>query len=120
MTVQDPMSDLPRPPRRSARRILAERAGLLGVLVLLVLVFGALSNSFLSVRTLVSIANQIPDLTLIAVGLTLVLITGGIDLSVGSVLALCSAVIGVTMVDGGLSLGPAILKLIRSGGEFTR
>lgn len=101
--------------RPSVRRVMAERAGLVGVLLLLVVVFGALSNSFLSVRTLVSIANQIPDLTVIAVGLTLVLISGGIDLSVGSVLALCSAVIGVAMVDASLSLSSAVLLALLAG-----
>jgi ribose transport system permease protein len=95
--------------------VFAERAGLFGALLLLILVFGSLSNSFFSLRTLVSIANQIPDLTLLAVGLTLVLISGGIDLSVGSVLALCSAVIGVAMVDGNFSLGTAALFALTAG-----
>ena len=95
--------------------MLAERAGLLGALVLLILVFGSFSSSFLSARTLVSIANQIPDLTVIAVGMTLVLIASGIDLSVGSVLALCSAVLGVAMVDGGMSLGLAAVMALAAG-----
>lgn len=112
---QDKTLALPSQPKPSARRVLAERAGLIGALLLLILVFGSLSNSFLSARTLVSIANQIPDLTVIAVGLTLVLISGGIDLSVGSVLALCAAVIGVAMVDGNLSLGMAALFAIAAG-----
>ena len=42
-------------------------------------------------------ANQVPDLTVIAVGMTFVLIIGGIDLSVGSVMALGSAMLGVAM-----------------------
>lgn len=97
------------------RTLLLERAVLLGVLLLLIAVFGSLSNAFLTTRTFISIANQIPDLTLVAVGLTLVLITGGIDLSVGSVLALCSAVIGVAMVDGGWSLTTALLLAMSVG-----
>ena len=110
------MSDhLPTRPAPSVGRVLAERAGLAGALLLLILVFGSLSSSFLSTRTLVSIANQIPDLTVIAVGLTLVLISGGIDLSVGSVLALCSAVVGVMMVDAGLSIGSAAVIALAAG-----
>jgi|TARA_Y100000310_G_scaffold341113_1_gene439201 ribose transport system permease protein len=108
-------SHLPTRPASSARSVFAERAGLLGALLLLILVFGSLSSSFFSTRTLISIANQIPDLTVIAVGLTLVLISGGIDLSVGSVLALCSAVLGVTMVGGGLSLGSAAAIALAAG-----
>jgi ribose transport system permease protein len=69
------------------------------VLLILVTVFGSLSERFLSARTAISIANQIPDLTVVAIGMTFVLIAGGIDLSVGSVLALCGAFIGKWMID---------------------
>jgi ribose transport system permease protein len=97
------------------RRIVLERLGLVGALLLLIGVFGLLSDSFMSTRTLVSIANQIPDLTVIAVGMTLVLISGGIDLSVGSVLALCSAVVGVMMVNAGFGVVPAVLLALLAG-----
>lgn len=73
--------------------------GLLLVLVFLVALFSSLSEHFFTLQTLATVANQIPDLTVIAVGMTLVLIIGGIDLSVGSVLALGAAVLGVAMVD---------------------
>jgi ribose transport system permease protein len=78
---------------------MAQYAGLLMALALLVIVFGSLSENFLQFGTAISIANQIPDLALLAVGMTLVLIIGGIDLSVGAVLALSSAVLGALMVD---------------------
>lgn len=74
-------------------------AGLVGVLGILVAVFSLSSKNFFQLATLISIANQIPDLTLVAVGMTLVLVVGGIDLSVGSVLALSSAVMGTFIVD---------------------
>ncbi len=92
---------------RRRTRFAADLLGLLAALVLLVLLFGSQSESFLSARTLVSIANQIPDLTVVAVGMTLVLIAAGIDLSVGSVLAFCAAVTGALMVDSGWSLASA-------------
>lgn len=76
---------------------MVQYAGLAGVLALMLACFGFASNNFFQVQTLLTIANQIPDLTFVAVGMTLVLIIGGIDLSVGSILALCSAVIGVLM-----------------------
>lgn len=75
--------------------------GLLAVLGLMCLLFGLASDRFLTTRTFTSIANQIPELTLVAVGMTLVLVIGGIDLSVGSLLALGSAILGVLMVDRG-------------------
>lgn len=87
---------------------LLQYAGLLGVLALLVLIFSLMSQNFLSQQTLITIANNIPDLTVIAVGMTLVLIIGGIDLSVGSLLALSSAVLGVLMVNYGWPLWVAV------------
>lgn len=94
--------------RQKLKNAFVQYAGLIAVLVVLVAVFSLGSKNFFQQSTLVSIANQIPDLTFIAVGMTLVLIVGGIDLSVGSVLALASAVLGVAMVDHGWPLWGAI------------
>lgn len=80
-------------------RKLAEYGAMLGIWVLLVLLFGMLSHNFLSTRTFISLANRIPSLTVVAAGMTLVLIIGGIDLSVGSLLGLSSAVLGVAIVQ---------------------
>ena len=73
------------------------------------------SKNFFQTATFITIANQIPDLTLIAVGMTMVLIIGGIDLSVGSVLALSSAVLGSLMVDHGWQLWSAIPFCVLAG-----
>lgn len=96
-------------------RSLMQYAGLLGVLFLLTSIFGAFSDNFLRTATFISIANQIPDLTLIAVGMTLVLVVGGIDLSVGSILALSSAVLGALMVDYDWPLWAAIPLCLLTG-----
>lgn len=69
----------------------------MGLLVL----FGILSENFLTVRTLNTLANRVPALTVVAAGMTLVLVVGGIDLSVGSVLGFCGAVLGCAMVGWG-------------------
>lgn len=90
------------------RKNLMQYGALLLVLLCMVGVFGWRSENFLQKSTFVSIANQIPDLTFVTVGMTLVLIIGGIDLSVGSVLALSSAVVGVLMVDRDWSLWAAV------------
>ena len=94
--------------RSAIVQALVQYAGLAVALLLLVTVFGLASENFLQVSTLVSIANQIPDLTFVAVGMTFVLIIGGIDLSVGSVLALSSAVLGVLMSVHGWPLWAAL------------
>jgi len=101
--------------RRALRQSFVQYAGLLGVLVLLVLVFSLQSENFFQRSTLISIANQIPDLTFLAVGMTLVLVVGGIDLSVGSLLALSSAVLGALMVDSGWPLWGAIPVCLLAG-----
>ena len=81
------------------RKLFAEYAAMAGIWIGLVILFGVLSEYFLTTRTLGMIANQIPPLTMLAVGMTFVLIIGGIDLSVGSVMGLSGAVVGLAMVD---------------------
>jgi ribose transport system permease protein len=78
---------------------LDEYAAMLAIWIGLLLLFGVLSENFLTVRTLSTVANRIPTLAVVATGMTFVLIIGGIDLSVGSVLGLCGAVFGVAMVN---------------------
>jgi ribose transport system permease protein len=82
--------------------------GLVAVLVVLVVLFGSLSERFLTFRTFTTVANQVPDLTVIAIGMTFVLVVGGIDLSVGSVLALAGAVLGVALLEWDVPLALAI------------
>ena len=52
-------------------------------LLLLVAFFGFTAENFFSTGTLTAILTQLPALTVVTIGMTLVLITGGIDLSVG-------------------------------------
>jgi ribose transport system permease protein len=85
------------------------------VILLELLVFGLLSNNFLSASTMRTVVNQVPDLTVVAIGMTLVLIAGGIDLSVGSVMALGGSVFGLLFVDQGVPLPLAILASLLVG-----
>ena len=93
----------------------SESLGLVAVLIGVILVFGLIGKRFLSVSTFHSIANQVPALAVVAVGMTFVIITAGIDLSVGSVLAFAGAVLGVAMVDAKLSLILALPLAILAG-----
>ena len=72
---------------------------MLAIWLVLVVLFGALADNFLSVATFAGLANRIPALAIVAAGMTLVIISGGIDLSVGSVLGLSGAVLGTVLVD---------------------
>ena len=84
-------------------------------LVLLILFFSLASDNFFSFVTLTTILNQLPALTIVTVGMTLVLIVGGIDLSVGSVLGFSATVVGVALLNWGLPLYAACLLGIGAG-----
>lgn len=91
---------------------LALMALILGVLVLL---FGSLSDHFLSARTFSTLANRIPTLAVVAAGMTLVLMVRGIDLSVGSVMALAGAVCGALVATYEWPFWTAALVAIATG-----
>ena len=93
------------------KKLPVDSIGLLGVLVLLIALFSFMSDYFFSAVTFRTLVNQVPALTVIAVGMTFVLLIGGIDLSVGSVMALCASVMGVLMAD---LQWPLLLALVAS------
>lgn len=94
--------------RIEVRRLAADYLGMVAALVVLIAVFGVTARNFFSLTTFRTIANQIPDTTVAAVGMTFVLIIAGIDLSVGSVLALASAMLGIALVNWGWPLWAGI------------
>jgi ribose/xylose/arabinose/galactoside ABC-type transport system permease subunit len=96
---------------RIARVALREYA--LGLLVLLVIVCGLLSPNFLSRQNLANLADQMPIFAILAAGQLVVILTGGIDLSVGSVLALC-AFFAAALSHRGLL--PALILPVLAGG----
>jgi len=93
----------------------AEENFILASLILLILFFGIASENFLSVVTLTTVLNQLPALTTVTVGMTLVLIVAGIDLSVGSVLGFSAAVVGVAAVGWDLPIPMACLMGLAAG-----
>src|SRR5882672_932993 len=89
--------------------LLLREAGIGLALILLALVFAAAAPRFASVTNVTNILTQISINTVIAVGMTFVILLGGIDLSVGSVLALATIVGGLIITSETLSTGMAIL-----------
>lgn len=83
-------------------------------LAILVVVFASLSDVFLTERNLVNILQQSSINACIAIGMTLVIISGGIDLSVGPVAAL-SAVLSATMLVSGFPVPLVILAALGVG-----
>jgi ribose/xylose/arabinose/galactoside ABC-type transport system permease subunit len=78
----------------------ARRFGTLIGLVVLGAVLSALTPYFLSVSNLLNIAEQTSINATVAVGMTFVILSGGIDLSVGSIVALSGVVLGLALRDG--------------------
>ncbi|NRR32242.1 ABC transporter permease [Oxalobacteraceae bacterium] len=75
--------------------------GLAGALLAMCVLFGFASDHFFSMSTLQTLSNNIPTLVVMAVGMTFVLIIGGIDLSVGSVMALAASILSMAVVRWG-------------------
>jgi ribose transport system permease protein len=66
------------------------------------------TNSFATPNNLFNITRNFTFVAIISLGMTIVIITGGIDLSVGSVLCLCSMILAVVMHNGyGIEMGIA-------------
>lgn len=99
----------------AGRKFIADSLGLLVVLALLILVFSLSAGNFFSRGTFLTLLNQIPDALMIAVGMTFVLILGAIDLSVGSVMALGGAVLGVCLVRPEFPMPLAVLACVAVG-----
>lgn len=87
---------------------------LLGVLALIVVVMSQLSPLFLTLGNLLNTSRFFVEIGLVALGMTLIIITGGIDLSVGSSLALVSITFAFLFLAG-VPLPLAILVGLAAG-----
>lgn len=103
-----------RRPGRELAAWMADYVGMATALGIIVVIFALTAKNFLTFTTLRTIANQIPTITIVAVGMTYVLVVAGIDLSVGSVLALSSAALGVVL-SAGWPLPVAVLAGVACG-----
>lgn len=103
-------------PRGQLLRSVAARpsAGVLVLLVVMCAVTAAISPAFLTFTNLSNVANQMTFVLLVAAGMTVVLITGGIDLSVGSVMGLSGGV-SASLLLSGIPVGGALILGVVSG-----
>jgi ribose transport system permease protein len=105
---------------RSARRILtgfAKVPGVAYVLALLVIVFSAIDARFLSLLNLTNIGGQATILLMLALPMTLVILTEGLDISMGAVLTLCAVVLAWVLARGG-GIGLALAASLATGLAF--
>lgn len=81
-------------------KALFKKSGALIGLVVLFAIIACLNSSFIEPGNLKNLLRQVSINALISFGMTFVILTGGIDLSVGSILALSSALMGSFIVGG--------------------
>lgn len=96
-------------------RTLLDRAGVFLGLVLVALIFaGLVGQQFLAPGNLELMARQTAIVLMAAIGMTVVIVAGGIDLSVGSVIAFATVVVAVMMRDGSGPLAAAAIAVAAS------
>ena len=86
--------------------------GIVFVLLALIIVFSIMSPIFLRVENLLNILTQVSVVGIVAVGMTMVLITGGIDLSVGSIIGVACVLIAELLLNGVNTILAVVITLI--------
>lgn len=100
---------------KTKSRMLMNELGALIALIMLCVVMTLLSPSFLTTVNLLNILMQISVISIIAIGMTFVILMGGIDLSVGSVMAFSGLLLGLMMKNLNVSIPIAILLCMMAG-----
>jgi ribose/xylose/arabinose/galactoside ABC-type transport system permease subunit len=97
--------------RQRARRWLSSMSwtglGLIGVIILMIIVFSLVNPNFYSAVNMRNVSRQIAILGIVSCGQTMVILSGGFDLSVGMAIGLISVVSSLIMSDYGLWPGIA-------------
>ncbi|MFE3169227.1 ABC transporter permease [Streptomyces sp. NPDC059224] len=99
-----------RPPTALSRFLRGNEAGLIAVLAALWIVLGITSDPFLTHHNVANILLDISQIGIVGVGMTMVIITSGIDVSVGSALAVCAVLTGQSMSAG----NPTVVSVLIS------
>lgn len=85
------------------------RIVLIGVLIALYIIFAILSPTFLSYNRILSALNYAYFLGFLAMGVTFVIATGGIDFSMGPVMFACALIAGYSFTSKGIPMGAALI-----------
>jgi len=81
-------------------RLTLNQMVLLGTLLIILLTGTLVSHNFLTLRNMLSIFQQMSEMGIMALGLTLCILTGGNDLSAGTTMGLCAVITGVCLTSG--------------------
>src|SRR4030042_6422592 len=79
--------------------------------ILLVIIYTTFTDYFLTVENFINLVQQATLLAILSLGMTLVMLTMGIDLSAGMIATLCGVVLAVYLKSGGSLLGAAFILL---------
>ena len=99
----------------SFRKFLRHESILAVLLVLALVVSSSLSDRFFTIDNLLNQGRMMTEAGIIAVAMTFIIVSGGIDLSVGSILGLAAIVLGMAWKDLGLPLPLAMLLAVLVG-----
>jgi ribose transport system permease protein len=88
------------------------------VLSVLLIFFGLASDRFFSSFNIISILVTVSINGLLAIGMTFAILSGGIDLSVGTVMAVSSTMLGYSLVNWSLPIPVALLIALATGTSF--
>ncbi|ESY01353.1 ABC transporter permease [Mesorhizobium sp. LNJC405B00] len=89
--------------------------GLLLLACLSLVVLATLSDRFFTIDNLLNQARLMAEIGLVSLAMTLVIVSGGIDLSVGSILGLSAMLLGILWRDAGLPLPVSIACALAAG-----
>ncbi len=103
------------PSERRSHGIPAAQLGLVGLLILEIAVFAGIGTNFFSLANAFEVLRLSVEIGLLAVALTPVIVSGGIDLSVGSLMGLSAVVFGIGSRDVGLPIGLAAAVTLAFG-----
>ena len=92
----------------SVLSVFTGNTGIIGVLVILCVVVALATDKFLTPSNIISVLRQISINTYIALGMTLIIILGHIDLAVGAIVAMSGTLTVGFVVNQGLPIGVAI------------
>ncbi|MFC0329031.1 ABC transporter permease [Paenibacillus sepulcri] len=90
--------------------------GLIGILLLTVIVLSIVSDSFLTVTNLMNVLRQVSINGILAVGMTFIILTAGIDLSIGSLMAVAGVIAASIVAHNPESVGWALLAGMLASG----
>ena len=94
----------------------SQTLGSLASLIILSLLIWSQQSVFMSSGNWLNITRQASFTAILGVGMTFVILTGGVDLSVGSIVAVSSVAGGLLIFDHGWSMWPAVVMMVLAGG----